>query len=71
MRRERTLDPVPGSTPNMKLRRGIETALRVLGPALDLMLALGDRVARVIDREDPVLAHRGEPAPRLRGPDRG
>jgi hypothetical protein len=62
---------VPGSKPNLKLRRAIETALKVIAPALDLMLAVGDRAARVIDRQEQVLAHRDDPAPRLHGHRRG
>jgi hypothetical protein len=27
--------------------------IRLLSPALDLMLAVGDRVSRVLEREDP------------------
>jgi hypothetical protein len=44
---------VPGTTPNVKLRGRIETMIRLLAPVLDLMLAVGDRVSRVVEREDP------------------
>jgi hypothetical protein len=64
---------VPGSTPNLKLRGRIETMIRLLAPALDLMLAVGDRVSRVLERDDPDyvparMSYEGESAPRgLRG----
>jgi hypothetical protein len=40
-------------TPAQRRWRGrIEAALRVAAPALDLMLAAGDRLARAVERED-------------------
>jgi hypothetical protein len=33
-------------------RARIETALRVTAPALDLLLAAGDRLSRVVERDD-------------------
>lgn len=40
-------------TPTQLAWRGrVETALRVLAPALDLMLAAGDRLSRLVDRDD-------------------
>ena len=33
-------------------RARIESALRVAAPALDLMLAAGDRLSRAVERED-------------------
>ena len=58
-----------GSTPNVKLRGRIELVIRLLSPALDLMLAVGDRVSRVLERDDPDyvparMAYEGESAPR-------
>jgi hypothetical protein len=55
--------------PNPVLRRRIETAIRLLAPVLDLMLAAGDRVSRVLDREEPGyrlarMEYEGESAPR-------
>jgi hypothetical protein len=64
---------MPASTPNLRLQRQVETLIRVLAPALDLMLAVGERVAHVIAPADPdyVPARMpldGESAPRgLRG----
>jgi hypothetical protein len=55
--------------PNPQLQRGVETVIRVLAPPLDLLLAVGDRVARVLAPADPdqVLARmprEGDAAPR-------
>ncbi|MHB8659147.1 MAG: hypothetical protein ACYC91_14550 [Solirubrobacteraceae bacterium] len=60
---------MPGTHPNPKLRGQIEAALHVVAPVLDLLLAVGDRVSRVLarDGEDGALArlpHEGESAPR-------
>jgi hypothetical protein len=33
-------------------RRRVEAALAVVAPALDLMLAAGDRLSRAVERED-------------------
>jgi hypothetical protein len=60
--------------PNPKLQRGVDLVIRALAPPLDLLLAVGDRVARVVAPGDPddVLARmprEGDAAPRgLRGP---
>lgn len=43
-------------SPNQLRWRGrIESVLRVAAPALDLVLAAGDRLSRVVDREEPEL----------------
>jgi hypothetical protein len=60
---------VPGSEPSPKLRGRIELVIRVLAPALDVMLAVGDRVSRVLSRSDPDyvparMPYEGESAPR-------
>ena len=60
---------VSGSPPNPQLRRRIETMIKLLSPALDLMLAVGDRVSRLLERDDPDYAparmhYDGESAPR-------
>jgi hypothetical protein len=62
------------SAPNVRLRQRVELVIRVLAPALDLLLLLGDRVSRVLDRDDPDyvparMPFEGESAPRgLRTP---
>jgi hypothetical protein len=40
----------PPSPTQLAWRGRIEAVLRVAGPALDLLLAAGDRVSRVVDR---------------------
>jgi hypothetical protein len=60
---------MPGTTPNVRLRGTIETMLRVAAPGLDLLLAIGDRVSRVLEPGDRGYAtvrleHDGESAPR-------
>jgi len=61
------------STPNVRLQRRVETLIRALTPPLDLLLAVGERVAHVLTPADPdyVPARMpldGESAPRgLRG----
>jgi hypothetical protein len=62
------------STPNVRLQRRVELVIRVFAPALDLLLLVGDRVSRVLDRDDPDhvparMRFEGESAPRgLRTP---
>ena len=45
----------PPSPTQLQWRRRIEAALRVAAPALDLLLAAGDRVSRAVDRGDDEL----------------
>ncbi len=57
------------SPPNPRLRARIELMIRIAAPALDLLLAAGDRVSRVLDRGDQSHAparmpHAGDAAPR-------
>jgi hypothetical protein len=40
----------PPSPTQLAWRRRIEAGLRVAAPALDLLLAVGDRVSRAVDR---------------------
>jgi hypothetical protein len=47
----------------------IETLIRLMAPFLDVALFVGDRVSRVLEREDPDyvaprMVHGGESAPR-------
>jgi hypothetical protein len=64
---------VTGTAPDPKLRARIETVIGLMAPALDLALAVGDRISRLLTREDPDyvparMDHEGESAPRgLRG----
>ena len=61
----------PPSPTQLAWRGRIEAALRVVGPALDLLLAAGDRVSRVVDRsgdEDDALPPAPVPPPRRVGP---
>jgi hypothetical protein len=60
---------MPGSTPNVQRQRQVETAIRVLEPPLNLLLAVGERIARVLTPSDPDyvpvrMARDGESAPR-------
>jgi hypothetical protein len=48
------------SSSQLRWRGRIETGLRFAAPALDLVLAAGDRLSRVVDRDDP------EPLPATR-----
>jgi hypothetical protein len=45
------------STPHPRLQARIELMIRVVAPLLDLVLAVGDRVSRALERDDP--EHRG------------
>jgi len=55
----------PPSPTQLAWRRRIEAALRVAAPALDLLLAAGDRFSRVVARGDDELESlaAGPPAP--------
>jgi hypothetical protein len=49
------------------LRRRVETAVRIASPVLDLVLLVGDRISRVLERDDPDystprMPHEGESA---------
>jgi hypothetical protein len=64
-----TLACITTTAPNAALRRRIELLIRVLAPALDLMLAVGDRLSSTFDREQPGspparMQREGESAPR-------
>ncbi len=37
----------------LRTRRRVETVIRMMAPALDLVLAAGDRVSRIVERDDP------------------
>ena len=68
---------MPSRAPNAALQARIEMMIRVLAPVLDLVLAVGDRVSRVLEPDDPDyvparMRYEGESAPRgLRNYPRG
>jgi hypothetical protein len=37
----------------LRTRQRVESVIRLMAPALDLVLAVGDRVSRVVERDDP------------------
>jgi type IV secretory pathway ATPase VirB11/archaellum biosynthesis ATPase len=37
----------------LRTRRRVETVIRLAAPALDAVLAVGERVSRVVERDDP------------------
>jgi hypothetical protein len=44
---------MPPMTPDqVRSRRRVESLIRVMAPALDLVLAAGDRISRVVEPED-------------------
>ena len=44
---------MPPMTPDqVRTRRRVESLIRLMAPALDLVLAAGDRISRVVERED-------------------
>jgi hypothetical protein len=43
---------VPLSPDQLRTRRRIEGLIRLMTPALDALLAVGDRVSRIVARED-------------------
>lgn len=58
-----------GTTPNPRLRRRIELMIRVAAPLLDLTVAAGHTLSRLLTREDPDyvparMARSGQAAPR-------
>jgi hypothetical protein len=52
----------PPSSRQLAARHRVEQALRVAGPALDVLLLAGDRLSRMVDRSDD------EPLPAIRYP---
>jgi hypothetical protein len=55
------------SPDQLRTRRRIESLIRVMAPALDVLLAVGDRVSRRASRDDiesyPPRVRREEPPP--------
>ncbi len=45
---------MPPLTPGqLRTRRRVESLIRLMAPALDVVLAVGDRVSRIVERDDP------------------
>jgi len=42
----------PLTADQLRTRRRVEGVIRLMAPALDLVLAVGERVSRVVERED-------------------
>jgi hypothetical protein len=42
----------PLTPEQVRTRRRVEVLIRLMAPALDLVLAAGDRISRVVERED-------------------
>jgi hypothetical protein len=42
----------PLTPSQLRTRRRVESIIRVMAPALDLVLAAGDRMSRIVERED-------------------
>jgi hypothetical protein len=57
----------PLSADQLRTRRRIEGLIRLMTPALDALLAVGDRVSRIVESEDvdyyPPRVRRGERPP--------
>ena len=41
----------PTTAGQLRTRRRVETLIRLMAPALDVVLAVGDRVSRVVERD--------------------
>jgi hypothetical protein len=58
----------PLSPDELRTRRRIEGLIRLMTPALDALLAVGDRVSRIVERDDvdyyPPRVRRDESPPR-------
>ena len=43
----------PLTASQLQTRRRVEGVIRLIAPVLDLVLAAGDRVSRIVERDDP------------------
>jgi hypothetical protein len=43
----------PLTPDQLRTRRRVESLIRLMAPALDVVLAVGDRVSRIVERDDP------------------
>jgi hypothetical protein len=63
---------MPPPTPQQQFRRDqVEGLIRLAAPVLDLVLAVGDRVARISDRDDEYIPIRSAGEAFELGPSRG
>jgi hypothetical protein len=58
----------PPTPEQLRTRERIESLIRLAAPVLDLVLAVGDRVSRLVEREDteyspPRVTHEPPPPP--------
>ena len=37
----------------LRTRQRVESVIRLMAPGLDVVLAVGDRVSRIVERDDP------------------
>jgi len=63
----------PLTADQLRTRRRVESVIRVIAPALDLVLAAGDRISRVVEPEDveyypPRVTREAAPPPRVAPP---
>jgi hypothetical protein len=42
----------PITPDQLRTRRRVESAIRLMAPALDLVLAVGERISKLVERED-------------------
>jgi hypothetical protein len=42
----------PPTPAQLRTRRRVESVIRLVAPALDLVLVAGDRVSRIVERDD-------------------
>jgi hypothetical protein len=57
------------SPDQLRTRRRVESLIRLMAPALDVLLAVGDRMSRAVARDDieyypPRVRHEEPPTPR-------
>jgi hypothetical protein len=43
----------PPTADQLRTRRRVESLIRLMAPAFDVLLAVGDRVSRIVERDDP------------------
>ena len=63
----------PLTPDQLRTQRRVESLIRVMAPALDLVLAAGDRISRIVERDDveyypPRVTREAAPPPRVAPP---